>query len=501
MTTEARQTQAKRVFPFDNSYARLPAPFQLPQQPARVSAPRLIAVNRPLAAELGLDLGDVPEDRLAALFSGMEAAEGAEPLAMAYAGHQFGQFVPQLGDGRAILLGEVIGRDGKRCDIQLKGGGPTPFSRRGDGRAALGPVLREYIVSEAMAALGVPTTRALAAVLTGDPVYRETILPGAVFTRVAASHIRVGTFQYFAARGDHEALRRLADYVIARHYPDLAGAENPCLALLQGIVARQAALIAQWMAIGFIHGVMNTDNMTVSGETIDFGPCAFMDTYNPAKVFSSIDHSGRYAYRNQPAVGQWNLARLAEAMLPILDSDIDAAVELANAAVIGFAPLYQAQWLMRMRAKIGLASEEDEDRALIEGFLDAMHRARADFTLSFRALCDAADEGGSEEAIRACFADPALFDLWASGWRQRLGRDPQTPKDRAAAMRRANPYVIPRNHRIEQVIASAAGNGDFSPFERLNAALAQPYETQTDFAEYTLAPGEDEEVLRTFCGT
>ncbi len=500
MATEADETREKRVFPFDNSYARLPAPFQLPQQPARVSAPVLIKVNRPLADELGLDLSDVSEARLAALFSGMETAEGAEPLAMAYAGHQFGQFVPQLGDGRAILLGEVIGRDGKRYDIQLKGGGPTPFSRRGDGRAALGPVLREYIVSEAMAALGVPTTRALAAVLTGDPVYRETILPGAIFTRVAASHIRVGTFQYFAARGDVEALRRLADYVIARHYPDLAGGEKPYLALLQAIVERQAALIAQWMGIGFIHGVMNTDNMTVSGETIDFGPCAFMDTYDPAKVFSSIDHSGRYAYRNQPAVGQWNLARLAEAMLPILDSDIDAAVEAANAAVIGFAPLYQAQWLMRMRAKLGLAGEEDGDRALIEGFLDAMYRGEADFTLSFRALCDAAEEG-VDDAARACFADSAAFDAWAPDWRARLARDPQSPQERAAAMRRVNPYVIPRNHRIEQAIASAAGNGDFTPFERLNAALAQPYETRPDFEDYTLPPGVDERVLRTFCGT
>ena len=501
MTTDVRTAveATRRIFSFDNSYARLPAPFQLPQRPAMVSAPKLIAFNRSLAAELGLDLEGASEERLAAIFAGQELVDGAQPLAMAYAGHQFGQFVPQLGDGRAILLGEVIDRKGQRRDIQLKGGGPTPFSRRGDGRAALGPVLREYIVSEAMAAFGIPTTRALAAVTTGDPVYRETMLPGAVFTRVASSHIRVGTFQFFAARSDHEGLRRLADYVIARHYPGLEAQENPYLALLRAIVARQAALIAHWMAVGFIHGVMNTDNMTVSGETIDFGPCAFMDAYDPAKVFSSIDQNGRYAYRNQPAVGQWNLARLAEAMLPILDSDIDAAVEMANGAVIDFAHLYQTAWLQRMGAKIGLSNAEEADRALIEGLLDAMAQSGADFTLTFRALCDAAE--GDDAAVRACFADPAAFDAWAALWRERLARDAQMPAARVDAMRRANPYIIPRNHRIEQAIVAAVANGDFAPFERMVEAVAKPYETRDSFSEYTTPPQADEVVLRTFCGT
>ena len=501
MTSDVRPAadEARRIFSFDNSYARLPAPFQLPQRPAAVSAPKLIAFNRPLAAELGLDLEGASDQRLAAIFSGQEIAEGAQPLAMAYAGHQFGQFVPQLGDGRAILLGEVIDRNGERRDIQLKGGGQTPFSRRGDGRAALGPVLREYIVSEAMAALGVPSTRALAAVLTGDPVYRETALPGAVFTRVAASHIRVGTFQFFAARGDHEALRRLADYVIARHYPGLEHQENSHLALLKAIVTRQAELIAHWMAVGFIHGVMNTDNMTVSGETIDFGPCAFMDTYDPAKVFSSIDQFGRYAYRNQPAVAQWNLARLAEAMLPILDSDIDAAVEMANGAVIDFAQLYQAAWLKRMGAKIGLLNPEEGDRPLIEGLLDVMAQGGADFTLTFRALCAAAE--GNDAPVHACLADPSAFDAWAGAWRERLGRDAQTPTARAEAMRHANPYIIPRNHRIEQAIVAAVSTGDFAPFERMVEAVIKPYETREAFADFTKPPQEDEVVLRTFCGT
>lgn len=500
MTTRPSETAASTLplFPFDNSYARLPAPFQLRQQPSAATAPEMIRFNRELAAELGLQADGLDGPAGAAIFAGQELPPGAEPIAMAYAGHQFGQFVPQLGDGRAILLGEVVDRNGVRRDIQLKGGGPTPFSRRGDGRAALGPVLREYIVSEAMHALGIPSTRALAAVLTGDQVYRETVLPGAVFTRVAASHIRVGTFQFFAARGDVEGLQRLADYVIRRHYPAVAEAENPAAALLQAIIERQAALIARWMSVGFIHGVMNTDNMTVSGETIDFGPCAFLDTYDPAKVFSSIDHSGRYAYRNQPAVGQWNLARLAETFLPLLDPDIDKAVEIANDQVIGFAHLYQAQWLLRMRAKIGLQTSEDCDAALIESLLDAMHRGAADFTLTFRGLCDAA--GGDDMRARAQFTDAALYDNWVGQWRERLAREPGEPQERQRAMRAVNPFLIPRNHRIEQAIAAGTA-GDFSVFGRLVDALAHPFDERAEDGDLATPPRDDERVLRTFCGT
>ena len=392
---------------FSNSYARLPEHFFARLSPTPVARPRLIRFNKSLAAELGVDTRGLEPDGLAAVFAGNVMPPGAEPIAMAYAGHQFGNFVPQLGDGRAILLGEVLDRNGERRDIQLKGAGRTPFSRRGDGRAALGPVLREYLVSEAMHALGIPTTRALAAVSTGEPVYRDRQLPGAVLTRVASSHIRVGTFQYFAARGDREAVERLADYVIDRHFPDARDAERPRLALLQAVVERQALLIARWMHVGFIHGVMNTDNTALSGETIDFGPCAFMDSYDPATAFSAIDEFGRYAYGNQPTIAQWNLARFAETLLPLLDPDPEPAVELANEAISAFTSRFQEHWLAGMRDKLGLSSNEEGDLELAHALLRAMHENAADFTLTFRRLCDAAADEKADANVRGLFANPA----------------------------------------------------------------------------------------------
>ncbi|MEL6477590.1 MAG: YdiU family protein, partial [Pseudomonadota bacterium] len=376
------------AIPFDNSYARLPGRFYTKLTPEPVPSPRLIKVNHGLANRLGLDPAALESGEMVAALAGNGVPEGADPLAQVYAGHQFGGWSPQLGDGRAILLGELVAPDGARFDLQLKGSGQTPYSRRGDGRAPLGPVLREYIVSEAMAALGVPTTRALAAVTTGDIVYRERPEPGAVLTRVAASHIRVGTFQFFAAREDAEALQLLTEHVIARHYPEAVAAEDPTLALLQGVIARQAALIARWMSLGFIHGVMNTDNMTVSGETIDYGPCAFMDAYHPGRVFSSIDQGGRYAYANQPRIAQWNLACLAQALLPVLIGEDEAKLAAAQAAVDGFPDLFQAAWLSEMRAKLGLVGVEEGDSDLILTLFDIMAEAEADFTLTFRGLCD-----------------------------------------------------------------------------------------------------------------
>jgi uncharacterized protein YdiU (UPF0061 family) len=482
-------------------YSRLPERFFARVPPVAVAEPRLIQVNAPLAAELGLDIDGIDPRRLAELFSGNALPPGAESIAMAYAGHQFGQFVPQLGDGRAVLLGERVDRAGRRRDIQLKGSGRTPYSRRGDGRAALGPVLREYVVSEAMHPLGVPATRALAAVTTGEAVQREESLPGAILTRVAASHVRVGTFQYFAARGDTEAVRQLAAYVIERHYPQCASDPNPVLALLGAVVDAQASLVARWMQLGFIHGVMNTDNMALSGETIDFGPCAFIDVYDPAAVFSSIDGFGRYAYANQPLAAQWNLARFAETLLPLLDADPDRAVALATGAVAEFQPRHAAHWLAGMRAKLGLANAEEGDEALARSFLDAMHRGAADFTLGFRALCDAAADPDADEAVRKVFEDPAAYDGWAPAWRARLLREAPPPPARAAAMRRVNPLYIPRNHRIERMIDAAVGGGDFAPFRELLAVLARPFEAQEGAAGYGLPPLPEERVLHTFCGT
>jgi uncharacterized protein YdiU (UPF0061 family) len=484
-----------------SSYAGLPERFFARVNPIPVAEPRLLGFNQALGAELGLDVGDLDVEALAGLFSGNVLPQGAEPIAMAYAGHQFGHFVPQLGDGRAILLGEAIDRAGVRRDIQLKGSGRTPFSRGGDGRAALGPVLREYLVSEAMHALGIPTTRALAAVATGEPVFRERALPGAIVTRVAASFVRVGTFQYFAARDDVDAVRQLADYVIDRHYPEAKSEQQPYLALLRAVSDGQAALISSWMHVGFIHGVMNTDNMTVSGETIDFGPCAFMDSYDPAAVFSSIDQQGRYAYGNQPHAAVWNLARFAETLLPIIDASAERAVELASEVLATFSTRFSDLSLAGVRRKLGLSAREDGDAALAEDLLAAMHRNQADFTLTFRALCDAAEGEAGDAGLRALFANPPEYDEWASRWRARLARDPLEPRARAEAMRRINPAFIARNHRIEQVIKAAVDGQDFEPFAKLSAVLSQPYLSRQGLESYADPPQPGERVLQTFCGT
>ena len=500
-----------------SSYAMLPERFFARVKPTPVPKPRLLRFNEALAVQLGLDLEGQDAEALAQRFSGNVIPPGLEPIAMAYAGHQFGQFVPQLGDGRAILLGEGQDRSGVRRDIQLKGSGRTPYSRGGDGRAALGPVLREYLVSEAMHALGIPTTRALAAVTTGESVFRERALPGAILTRVAASLVRVGTFQYFAARDDVDGVRRLADYVIDRNYPNAGADANPYLALLRAVTQAQASLIADWMNVGFIHGVMNTDNMAVSGETIDFGPCAFMDSYDPAQVFSSIDSHGRYAFGNQPHAAVWNLARFAETLLPVIDSNADRAVELATEVVTAFSAQFSEHWLAGARGKLGLSTAEEGDPKLVEDLLNAMHRNQADFTLTFRALCEAA-AGGAEEhgtapvngpaeiaaasaKLHGLFANPQEYDEWARRWRERLKRDPQESQARARAMRQVNPAVIPRNHRIEQVINAATDREDFGPFIELSTVLSRPYQACEGFESYADPPRPDERVLRTFCGT
>ncbi len=475
----------------DHSYARLPERFHARVAPTPVAAPRLLRLNAPLAEELGLDPALLASEAGVAILAGNALPEDAEPIAMAYAGHQFGGFTPRLGDGRAILLGELIGRDGARRDLQLKGAGRTPFSRGADGRAALGPVLREYLVSEAMHALGIPTTRSLAAVATGEPVFRETPLPGAVLARVAASHIRVGSFQYFAARGDAEALRLLADHAIARHDPAAAEAPQPYRAFFEGVMARQAALVARWMLVGFIHGVMNTDNTTISGETIDYGPCAFMDAYDPATVFSSIDHHGRYAYGAQPRIIAWNLARLAEALLPLFDAREDAALEWARAAIGRFPALFEAGYAQGLRAKLGLATAEEGDDALAAALLARMAEARLDFTASFRALADAA-EGAAPEAL-------APLGDWLGDWRARLAREPGPAAEKAAALRRANPAVIPRNHLVEEALSAAVEREDLAPFDALLAVLRRPFETPPP--RYAAPPPPGGPPYVTFCGT
>ncbi len=487
--------------PFDNSYARMPDRFFTRTKPTGVAAPVLLKLNRLLAEKLGFDPEWLSSPEGVAMLSGNRLPETAEPIASAYAGHQFGNFVPQLGDGRAILLGEVVDIRGRRRDVQLKGSGPTPFSRRGDGRAALGPVLREYVVSEAMHALGIPTTRSLAAVSTGEPVYRETVLPGAVLTRVASSHIRVGTFQFFAARGDTQGVKLLADHAIARHYPEAANAENPYAALLDAVISAQASLVARWLGVGFIHGVMNTDNTSVSGETIDYGPCAFLDAYNPAQVFSSIDAHGRYAYANQPRIAQWNLARLAETLLPLLDANEDEAVGKAEALIGEFRPRFEAAYLAVLRQKLGLFTARPEDQPLAEGFLALMAAQAADFTLAFRALSDAAAGEEQEAELRAVFAEPEALKPWLDRWRGRLGQEPHSPSERADAMRAVNPRFTPRNHRIEAMIQAALNDADFAPFEDLLAVLARPYDDQPGREAFAMPPQPDERVLQTFCGT
>lgn len=493
------------MFPeFTLRYSRLPERFYQRRDPEPVRAPRLIAFNRPLAEELGFDLADLPDQQqLAQYFAGNVALPGAEPVAQAYAGHQFGGFVPQLGDGRAVLLGEVVDRAGRLRDIQLKGSGRTAFSRGGDGRAPLGPVLREYVVSEAMHTLGIPTTRSLAAVTTGEPVYRERRLPGAVLTRVASSHIRVGTFEYFATRSDVEGLRILADHVIERHYPQLAalaGGER-YLALLQAVQERQAALVARWMGVGFIHGVMNTDNTSIAGETIDYGPCAFMEAYHPRTVFSSIDQGGRYAYANQPGIAMWNLARLAEALLPLLDAAEARAIERATEVIERFPGQYQPEWLAVMRGKLGLAQAAEEDQSLIEALLQALHSGRADFTLSFRRLCACAESTAADAKLLALFEDASGIAAWLPRWRERLAAEAQPGQAVAQRMRSVNPLYIPRNHLVEQVIQAAVEEDDFTPFQTLRAVLAKPFEEQPGRERYTQAAAPEERVVRTFCGT
>ncbi|SFL61271.1 Uncharacterized conserved protein YdiU, UPF0061 family [Bradyrhizobium sp. NFR13] len=487
-------------FPFDNSYAALPANFFARVAPTPVAAPRLIKLNHALAEQLGIDPDWLASPEGVEVLAGKRVPDGADPLAMAYAGHQFGHFVAQLGDGRAILLGEVIDRDGVRRDIQLKGSGPTPFSRRGDGRAALGPVIREYIVSEAMAALGIPTTRSLAAVLTGERVQRETMLPGAVLTRVASSHIRVGTFQFFAAREDIAGVKQLADHVIVRHYPDAAKAEHPIRALLDAVIRRQAELVARWLHVGFIHGVMNTDNCSISGETIDYGPCAFMDAYDPATVYSSIDEMGRYAYANQPRIALWNLTRFAETLLPLIDSDEKTAIEIAQAALGEFSDIFDTAYQAGLRRKLGLFISQPDDAALAQDLLVAMTANQADFTLTFRRLGDAARDPSNDEAVRGLFIDPTAFDAWAGKWRQRLGQESQDASTRYQAMQTVNPAFIPRNHRVEAVIQAAMAD-DYAPFEKLLTVLAKPYEDQPEMADFAEPPEPDQRVLKTFCGT
>jgi serine/tyrosine/threonine adenylyltransferase len=486
---------------FDNSYARLPDRFFARQKPTPVATPRLVRLNEDLARDLGLDPARLRQPAGVAMLAGNLVPDGADAIATAYAGHQFGGFQPQLGDGRAVLLGEVIDRAGQRRDIQLKGAGPTPFSRSGDGRAALGPVLREYIISETMAAFKVPTTRALAAVTTGEIVRRDAALPGAVLTRVASSHIRVGTFQFFASRGDESGVRLLADYVIARHYPQAARSPHPYRALLEGIVAAQASLIARWLMVGFIHGVMNTDNASIAGETIDYGPCAFMDAYHPGTVYSSIDHRGRYAYGNQPHIAQWNLSRLAETLLPLLSTDKDEAVATAQATVDGFTALFEQHYIAGFSAKIGLATAAPDDVALIQDLLKAMSAHEVDFTLLFRRLGAAARDAANDTEVRALFADPTAYDAWAVKWRARLADEGGTSMERARAMDAVNPAFIPRNHLVEEVIVAATKAGDFAPFERLLTVLARPFDDQPEHASFTLGPRSDQVVAQTFCGT
>jgi len=503
---------AAAPFPFDNSYARDLQGFYVPWQPVAVPAPRILFLNHALAEELGLDVSSLDETEAAAVFAGNALPAGAEPIAQAYAGHQFGGFSPQLGDGRALLLGEVIDRQKRRRDIALKGSGRTPFARNGDGKAAVGPMLREVLIGEAMHALGIPTTRALAVAATGEPVQRESSLPGAVLTRVASSHIRVGTFEYFASRGETEQVRKLAQYAIARHYPEIADASNPFLSLLEAVAARQATLIAQWMNVGFIHGVMNTDNMAISGETIDYGPCAFMEAYDPGTVFSSIDHHGRYAFGNQPAMAQWNLARLAEALLPLISDDSDRAESMAMEVLNAFPAKYQEHLLHGQRAKLGLRrgepDDDADDEALAEVWLALLQAGRVDFTLGWRRLADAAE--GNEAPLRALFTDARALDEWLPKWRARgasedggEGNGPATAgSGRAERMRRVNPWVIPRNHRVEEALAAASGEGDLGPFERLLDALRRPYDEARERSRYAEpAPAAVTACYQTFCGT
>jgi uncharacterized protein YdiU (UPF0061 family) len=478
----------------DNSYARLPKSFFSILNPTPVSGPKLIVFNEPLAETLGLNIQKLQSEAGVAVLAGNQVPAGTVPLAQAYAGHQFGYFT-MLGDGRALLIGEQITPAGERVDIQLKGSGRTPYSRGGDGRAALGPMLREYVISEAMHALGIPTTRSLAVVTTGETVIRETKLPGAILTRVAASHLRVGTFQYAANWCTIEELKALADYALARHFPEVKDDEQPYLRLLEEVVKGQATLISKWQLVGFIHGVMNTDNMTISGETIDYGPCAFMDTYSPATVFSSIDRTGRYAYGNQPAIGEWNLARFAESILPLLHDDEEKAVQLAEETIAKYAELYEWNWLNGMRAKLGIFNEESEDKELVNKLLNMMEKYGADFTNTFRSLTlDKLDNGGklfkSED-----------FAKWQGEWKARLSRQEESPADSKQLMQKSNPAIIPRNHRVEAALEAAVKDNDLSLLNKLLKVLARPYDYLPEQEEYIALPEPSNIPYRTFCGT
>jgi len=506
-----------RLFDFDNTYARELPGFYAAWSPNAVPSPRLLFLNRELAGELRLDADLLAGSDGAVVFSGNLVPDGAEPIAQAYAGHQFGAFVPQLGDGRALLLGEVIDRQGVRRDIAFKGSGRTPFSRGGDGKAAVGPMLREVIIGEAMHALGIPTTRALAVVATGEPVFRDRTLPGAVLTRVAASHIRVGTFEFFAARRDLDRLRRLADYAIARHNPALAGTPDRIFGLLEAVARRQATLVAQWMNVGFIHGVMNTDNMTISGETIDYGPCAFLETYDPATVFSSIDHAGRYSFGNQPLIARWNLVRFAETLLPLVvhaddEAGVERAVARANEVINALPALFDASLRAGQRAKLGLQQARPDDQhldaALADDWLALLHREKIDFTLAWRRLAEAAM--GNDDSLRALFVDRNAPNAWLARWRARCDREdgasglsqPWAAAARAGRIRSENPFVIPRNHRVEEALAAASDQGELQPFERLLAAVRRPFDECADLADYGQpAPASVTAGYRTFCGT
>jgi len=475
----------------ENSYATLPETFFSSIKPTPVRSPRLAILNKKLAADLGLNSEVLQSEEGVAILAGNQIPSGASPLAQAYAGHQFGHFT-MLGDGRAVLLGEHHTDKGEKLDIQLKGSGRTPYSRGGDGRAALGPMLREYIISEAMYGLGIPTTRSLAVVSTGEPVYRETELPGAILTRVAASHIRVGTFQYAARWGNVEELKKLADYTIERHFPNIEADENRYLSLLLEVMKKQASLVAKWQLVGFIHGVMNTDNMAISGETIDYGPCAFMDHYDPSTVFSSIDYQGRYAYGNQPYIAAWNLARLAEALLPLLNEDEDLAVKMAEDEIAKFPHLFQNNWLQGMREKLGLFNEEKEDQTLIDDLLNMMKKYKSDYTNTFRSL--------TLDKLEGTLFDTEEFVKWHKRWQERLSRQQESHTSSKQLMRNSNPAIIPRNHRVEEALETAVEQGDYSVMERLLKALENPYDYSDEHTEYTKLC-TSATPYRTFCGT
>ncbi|MCF6139191.1 protein adenylyltransferase SelO [Pseudalkalibacillus berkeleyi] len=481
---------------FDNSYAQLPKAFFSKIEPNPVREPKLIIFNEKLADKLGLDQEALQGEEGVAVFAGNDTPEGGLPLAQAYAGHQFGNLT-MLGDGRAMMIGEHITPDGKRFDIQLKGSGRTPYSRGGDGRASLGPMLREYIISEAMHGLGIPTTRSLAVVTTGEPVYRETELQGAILTRVASSHIRVGTFQYAAGKGDMDDLKKLAEYTIDRHYSYIKEeGSDRYLALLKEVMKRQAELIAKWQLVGFIHGVMNTDNMTLSGETIDYGPCAFMDTFDPATVFSSIDTQGRYAYRNQPAIGAWNLARFAETLLPLLHEEQEEAIKIAENEIGKFADYYYTHWLAGMRKKLGLFNEEKEDETLFEDLLNLMKEHEADYTNTFLALTFDEEYEGTENLLKS-----SAFEEWKKRWLERLGRQEQSKEDAHQLMKDNNPALIPRNHRVEEALEAAVEQGDYSVMERLLEVLSEPYAHTKQQEEYCNFPPDSTRAYQTYCGT